>query len=581
MLLHLARHFTGERWKIAGYSFLGLATAQMEAAALVLLVPFAQAIAEGSDRFEGSMGSVDISLDISSLALLSGVLLAGAFLGNLLSAWLTTRTVAEWEARRRLSVFTDYANADYATQRMERAGGLQVLSDYTGYGARALSSMIIALQAGLSVAVFLGVAFFLDFRAALALIVLGVLVSTLLRPVAQRVKPYSRRLAELQQQLGHELAESGSGARELRVFGAWPHMIDSLAQTLDRIARLRTRVGFLAAIVSPTYQYLGIGVVLAGLFAAKSFDLISVNVLGATALLLIRSLSYGQRVQSAYQTLSESAPFLERLEESEARYTAHAEPDAGGELEAVSTIACDAVTYSYDEGDLALDSVSLEIRRGEIVGIIGPSGSGKSTLSQMLLRLRSPQSGVVRVNGMAAEQFSLSSWSERVTLVPQDPVLFHGSVRDNIALFDPDVPMETIQSAARAAGVHSVIAGLPDGYDTQIGAAVHDLSGGQIQRIGIARALARDADVVVLDEPSSALDVESETIVVNTLKSLGDEKIVIIIAHRMSTLSICDRLIVMSDGRLEAEGTPAEVARDSAFYRQAVEAGTLDITGRA
>ncbi len=261
-----------------------------------------------------------------------------------------------------------------------------------------------------------------------------------------------------------------------------------------------------------------------------------------------------------------------------ATYRMRATRDGTHLLETVRTLELDNVMYSYDGQVDAVAGVSAQFHVGEVVGIVGPSGGGKSTLSQLLLRLREPTGGDILVDGQSAGDFKLSSWYRHVTLVPQDPRLFHATVAENISLLDPKLTREQVVDAAKAAGMHDVIESLDNGYDTRVGPAFRDLSGGQIQRIGIARALARGAQILVLDEPTSALDVHSEAIIQSTLESLRGHALVVIIAHRLSTLSICDRIMVLRDGKVETLGTLAEAAEDSDFFRRALEAGTLEIT---
>jgi ABC-type multidrug transport system fused ATPase/permease subunit len=166
-----------------------------------------------------------------------------------------------------------------------------------------------------------------------------------------------------------------------------------------------------------------------------------------------------------------------------------------------------------------------------------------------------------------------------VSLVPQDPLLFHATVAENIAFLDPSIKREDIVEAAKSTGLHEVIEALDKGYDTPVGPAFRDLSGGQIQRIGIARALVRKPKVLVLDEPTSALDVHSEVIIQSSLESLKGRVLVIVIAHRLSTLSICDRIMVLRQGRVETMGTLEDVSVRSDFFRRALDAGTLEIGG--
>jgi ABC-type multidrug transport system fused ATPase/permease subunit len=217
------------------------------------------------------------------------------------------------------------------------------------------------------------------------------------------------------------------------------------------------------------------------------------------------------------------------------------------------------------------------LRRGDVVGVLGPSGSGKSTLAQILLRMRPPSEGEVLVNGSPAASYTKDSFYRHFTFVPQSCQLLHATVLDNIRLFDERVTRDQVIDAATRAGVHDTITALDHGYDTQLGPTTRDLSGGQIQRIGIARAVARGAEVIVLDEPTSALDVHSEATVQDTLADLRNDALVIIIAHRLSTLTICDRVLVMDQGRLAAEGSFEELLLDNEFFQSAMAAGHLEL----
>jgi ABC-type multidrug transport system fused ATPase/permease subunit len=204
------------------------------------------------------------------------------------------------------------------------------------------------------------------------------------------------------------------------------------------------------------------------------------------------------------------------------------------------------------------------------VGIIGPSGAGKSTLVQLLLRLRAPTGGRVLVNGADAVAFSLDDWYRRVTFVPQDSRLFAGTIADNIRFFRTDVDDDAIEAAARLAHLHGDIEGFPDRYATPVGERGGQLSGGQRQRLCIARALVGNPDVMVLDEPTSALDVKSEFLVRQTISGLAPHTSVFVIAHRLSTLSMCDRIMVILNGELQGFDDPASLEANNPFYSEAL-----------
>jgi len=288
-------------------------------------------------------------------------------------------------------------------------------------------------------------------------------------------------------------------------------------------------------------------------------------------------MSYGQSLQGMTQKFAEYGPAVAALDEWHAVYQA-ARLDFGTKRMAdVARIEFESVSFSYGTDAPALADVSLTIEKGEHLGLVGPSGSGKSTLVQLLLALRFPTSGSVLANGCSLLEFDEQSRRRAMTLVPQRTNLFRGTVADNIRVFRDWITDAAIEDAARRAGLHETILGLPDGYATEIGPARRDLSGGQVQRVGIARALAGGPSLIVLDEPTSALDADSEALITETLRALPPGVIVVIVAHRMSTLKSCDRIAVLSHGRLEAVGTPGEVLGTSEFYRRAVRLGVLDL----
>jgi ATP-binding cassette subfamily B protein len=228
------------------------------------------------------------------------------------------------------------------------------------------------------------------------------------------------------------------------------------------------------------------------------------------------------------------------------------------------------VTCAYPESDAVLHDVSFDIAPREIVGIVGPSGGGKSTLVQLILGLRDPQQGAVLADGRDIRELDKAAWSRRVTFVPQQGHLIADSIAENIRFMRDDVDDDRIVWAARMAHLHEDVKSMPGGYRRQVGVNGGNLSGGQQQRLCIARALVEDPDVLILDEPTSALDGRTEHLVRETLKDLRQQMTVIIIAHRLSTLDICDRILVMQKGRVVAFDSPDVLRRSSDFYREAL-----------
>ena len=225
-------------------------------------------------------------------------------------------------------------------------------------------------------------------------------------------------------------------------------------------------------------------------------------------------------------------------------------------------ITFDHVAFRYRvDGSEVLHDINFSVPPGQVVGIVGPSGSGKSTMAKLIQRLYVPESGRVMVDGTDLAMVDISWLRRQMGIVLQDNVLFNRSVRDNIALADPAMPIERVMRAAKLAGAHDFILELPEGYDTVVGERGSTVSGGQRQRIAIARALVTDPRVLIFDEATSALDYESERVIQDNMKDIARGRTVFIIAHRLSTVRRTDRIIALDRGRLVEDGTHDELIR--------------------
>ncbi|WP_431930135.1 ABC transporter ATP-binding protein [Nonomuraea jabiensis] len=231
------------------------------------------------------------------------------------------------------------------------------------------------------------------------------------------------------------------------------------------------------------------------------------------------------------------------------------------------------VLFSYPGRDRpALDHFSLDIAPGERVALVGRSGAGKTTVASLLLRFFDPSGGRVTVNGIDVHDLPLDRLRALVAVVSQDTYLFHGTVRRNLALARPDATTDQLEAAARAAQAHDFITALPDGYDTVVGERGLKLSGGERQRIAIARALLKDAPILVLDEATSSVDAANEAAIQHALDTLSGGRTTLMIAHRLSTVQAADRVIVMADGRIQEAGLPSELLAGQGAYARLVAA---------
>ena len=243
-------------------------------------------------------------------------------------------------------------------------------------------------------------------------------------------------------------------------------------------------------------------------------------------------------------------------------------PEAREPKTLAGEIEFDHVAFAYDPGAPVLTDVSFKVKAGQMVGVVGPTGCGKSTVVSLIPRFYDPTAGTVRIDGADIREYKKGPLRAQIGYVLQEPGLFAGSVRDNIAYGKPGVTDEQIHEAARLANADEFIAKMPHGYDTMIGERGETLSGGQRQRIGIARAIIRNNPILILDEPTAALDTESEKLVIDALENLMKGRTVLTIAHRLSTIRDADKIVVLKDGVVAEEGSHDQLLARGGVYAE-------------
>jgi ABC-type multidrug transport system fused ATPase/permease subunit len=243
-------------------------------------------------------------------------------------------------------------------------------------------------------------------------------------------------------------------------------------------------------------------------------------------------------------------------------------PDAREVATLAGDIEFEHVAFAYTADAPVLKDVSFKIKAGQLVGVVGPTGGGKSTIVSLIPRFYDPASGVVKIDGVDVRDYKFGSMRDQIGYVLQETVLFEGTVRDNIAYGRKGVTEEQIIEAAKLANADEFIARMPHGYDTMVGERGETLSGGQRQRIGIARAVIRNNPILILDEPTAALDTESERLVIDALEKLMKGRTVITIAHRLSTIRDANKIIVLKDGVVAEEGTHDELIARGGVYSE-------------
>jgi ATP-binding cassette, subfamily B, bacterial len=556
---------------IAALSSTSVLAGFAEAALLAIAAQVAATIVgNGSKHVHAKSGLIDLHTSTQTLLIIGAALAVLRLALQWPLSMLPSRIAADVQAGLRKRISIAYAHASWDVQSRDREGQLQeVMTNQTSQATGGALQATSLLTSSINFLILMAAAIALSPIAAAAVFVIAAGLFVALRPLRSLGTRRSRELSAAQIRYAGGIAEANRLAQDTQVFGVADAQHELIVGFVMRCRNLFYRTQVLLRLVPNVYQSLIYLLLIATLWVLHHEPPGHAGPLGAVVLLLMRAAQNGQVVQAAYQTLQQSLPFIDRLENAERRYAESRPLDGGRQLSEVQSLAFEGVSFAYNPGRPVLEDVSFEVQAGEAIGIVGPSGAGKSTLVQILLQLRAASGGQYLVNGEDVREFARRDWQRLVSFVPQEPRLMHASVADNIRYLR-DLPDEAVRRAAALARIDQDIASWSDGYETIVGPRADAISGGQQQRICLARALAAHPQVMVLDEPTSALDPSSERLIQESLTSLKSELTMFIIAHRMSTLDMCDRVMVILGGRLAAFDTRAALQESNDYYRRAL-----------
>jgi len=429
---------------------------------------------------------------------------------------------------------------------------------------------VSVLTTTLTITFSIGLLLWLNARLALMALTIGPLMGWLISVINRRFRRYSRRIQDSIGDVTRVSKESFEAPRLIKVYNAQEHLDRQFDIVNQHNLRSNMRLVLTRSLANPTVQLvtaLGVAVVLYIAIAdAIAGRMTMGDLLGFFAALvnIAQPLRELVGVSGALQNgIAAGQSLFELLDEpAESQGGGYATPRVRGEVEFAN------VSFSYESGKgPALNGVSLKVAPGESVAIVGKSGSGKSTLVNLLPRFYDVMSGSVRIDGRDVRDYDLRNLREQIAVVSQDVVLFNDTIRNNIA-FGREVSDEALEQAADAARVLEFTGEQPSGLNTMVGDRGVLLSGGQRQRISIARALLKDAPILILDEATSALDTESERYIQAALARLVQNRTTFIIAHRLSTVEQADRIIVLDGGDIIETGTHAELLNKDGIYAQ-------------
>jgi len=490
------------------------------------------------------------------------------FIGEYLMSWVSNNVVTELRQAmfaRMIRLPTRYYGDNLSGRLMSR-----IAYDVTGVAGAATNALTSLIKDSLAIIGLLAWLLYLNWQ--LTLITLSVVpfIAFVVRTFSKRLRNVAKGQQESMGRITQVLQETIEGHKVVKIFGGQRYEEERFRKSVREQRRLAMRATMAVAAQSPIVQFFaasGVAIIMGVALKQASNDQTTVGsfVSFITAMLMI--LPPLRRITDV------NAPIQRGLAASESVFSLideAAEDDQGKEDlgRATGLVEFDNVTFTYPGAECpALDSVSLTVRPGESVALVGPSGSGKTTAANLLPRFYHVDGGAIRVDGHALQDIRLDSLRDNIALVSQDVVLFNDTIGANIAYGGKrDATPDEIRAAAKAAHALEFIDALPDGLATMIGENGVKLSGGQRQRLAIARALLKDAPILILDEATSALDTESERHVQAALDELMRGRSTLVIAHRLSTIERADRIVALAHGQKQEEGTHAELLSQDGLY---------------
>jgi subfamily B ATP-binding cassette protein MsbA len=461
----------------------------------------------------------------------------------------------------------------------ERTGNLisRVMSDVLVVNHGISASFYTLVKEPMLIVVYLSIALFLSWKLTLIAFVVFPLVLLVIATVGRRVHRESRLAQERMADMTSVLHETISGVKVVKAFGMEEFENRKFSRENNRYLSTILRITRIRNLASPTTEFLS--AVAGGLVIWYG----GLQVLSHESLRASEFMGFLFAVFQLMPPIKELSSVNNRIQEATAagrrvfqildtQPSIKDAPNAVKVREFTSSIEFRNVSFNYVEGDVVLVDVKLKINKGEIVAIVGPSGSGKSTLVDLVPRFYDPTSGSILFDGMDLRTLELKSLREMIGIVTQETILFNDTVRNNIAYGLDDCPIERVIEAAKAANAHGFIMDMPDGYESVIGERGVKISGGERQRLSLARAILKNPPILILDEATSALDTESEILVQEAIENLMAGRTSIVIAHRLSTVQHADRIVVLEAGRIVEVGKHRELLTNSrGLYKKLYE----------
>ncbi|MDO8592397.1 MAG: ABC transporter ATP-binding protein [bacterium] len=521
-----------------------------------------------SEIIKKSFGFFSINYSLKYLFIFVCGLLIFRVLVLLLSNYIKIKIAAVYEEKTRGELFKLTAEANWQYLLKQKLGHLEtILVTNVRYGSVLLQYISDCLMMATSLLVFLLVAINISWLVTLITVALGGLIFFAFKPFLHKTRTLSRENEKINRQTSHHINENILGMKTIKVMSAGDKIVDKAKEYFKTLRELIVKTSFLSIATNALIQPIGLIFVFIIFAISYKTGIFNFAALAAIIYLIQRIFTYGQQLQTTFYVMTNSASYVDKMLEYRDEIIKNKEIDSGTDsFKFDNFLEFKNVSFYYDQAKQILNEVNFTVNKGEMIGLIGPSGAGKTTIVDIILRLFNPVKGEILLDGKNINKIDINEWRKNIGYVSQDIFLKNDTIANNIKFYNDAISDKEMEVAAKMSNIYDFIQSCPDKFASVIGERGILLSAGQRQRIVIARILARRPEILILDEATSALDNESEVQIQKVIENLKNKVTVLLIAHRLSTVMNCTKLLVLQDGEIKEQGSPEELLADEKSY---------------
>ncbi len=570
------RAYWGYKKQILALTALGFLSSLLEGIGINAAIPIFSFISNTNNKANDPISKIikksfdffQINYSLKYLFIFVCGLLMFRVLVLLLSNYIKIKIAAVYQEKTRGELFKLTANANWQYLLKQKLGHLEtILVTNVNYGSSLLQSISDSLMIIASLIIFLLVAINISWFITLITLILGGLIFMVFKPFLYKIRTLSRENERINRQTAHHINENILGMKTIKVMSASSKIIDKAKEYFKMLRELIIKTNFLSIATGALIQPIGlifVFIVFAISYKTSAFNFAA---LAAIIYLIQRIFAYTQQLQANLYSMTISASYVDKMLEYRDEVIKNKEIDNGtGSFRFNNCLELKDVSFSYDNTKQILNNVSFIIKKGDMVGLIGPSGAGKTTIVDIILRLFNPIKGEILLDGENINKIDVNEWRKNIGYVSQDIFLKNDTIANNIKFYNDLITDEEMEAAAKMANIYDFIQDCPNKFETIIGERGLLLSAGQRQRIVIARILTRKPKFLILDEATSALDNESEMQIQQVIENLKNKITVLLIAHRLSTVMNCAKLLILQNGEIKEQGSPQELLADKESY---------------